>query len=166
MAAPQRPAPELPRGRRSAVDDACRSPRHDAAEPVSLYRRARSQTETRPLMLLLFFAALTLQAPAPPVSWGPNAPPATRTWPIREGDVTLRDFRFRSGESLPEVRIHYMTLGNPHRNAAGTIDNAVMVLHGTGGGRGQTLPPPVAPAAFVPRPPGGISPRFFFPSAP
>src|SRR5258705_11971863 len=163
MAAPQRPAPELPRGRRSAVDDACRSPRHDAAEPVSLYRRARSQTETRPLMLLLFFAALTLQAPAPPVSWGPNAPPATRTWPIREGDVTLRDFRFRSGESLPEVRIHYMTLGNPHRNAAGRSDNGGMGLPGTGGGAEKIIPPPRPHGAFCPRAAVAIPPPFFIP---
>ena len=50
------------------------------------------------------------------------APAAAQTdWAARltEGDVTLRDFRFRSGETLPELRIHYATLGTPHRDAAG-----------------------------------------------
>src|SRR5579859_6900262 len=49
-----------------------------------------------------------------------------------EGDFIVRDFRFRSGETLPELRLHYVTLGHPHRNAAGTIDNAVLLLHSTG----------------------------------
>ncbi len=54
-----------------------------------------------------------------------------------EGDAVLRDVSFGSGESLPEVRIHYTTLGQPRRDAAGVVRNAVMVLHGTGGtGRG------------------------------
>ena len=66
------------------------------------------------------------------------APAAAQTdWAARltEGDVTLADFRFRSGETLPELRIHYATLGTPRRDAAGHIVNAVMVLHGTGGTR-------------------------------
>ena len=49
------------------------------------------------------------------------APAAAQTdWAARltEGDVTLRDFRFRSGETLPELRIHYATLGTPRRDAA------------------------------------------------
>ena len=32
---------------------------------------------------------------------------------LTEGDVVLRDFRFASGETLPELRIHYATLGTP-----------------------------------------------------
>jgi homoserine O-acetyltransferase len=50
-----------------------------------------------------------------------------------EGDFVLRDFAFDSGERLPELRIHYVTLGAPHRDARGRVDNAVLVLHGTGG---------------------------------
>ena len=75
------------------------------------------------------------------------APAAAQTdWAARltEGDVTLRDFRFRSGETMPELRIHYATLGTPHRNARGEIDNAVMVLHGTGGSGRQFLQPQFA----------------------
>jgi len=50
-----------------------------------------------------------------------------------EGDYTLRDFRFDSGETLPELRLHYITLGKPARDAGGRVRNAVLILHGTGG---------------------------------
>lgn len=73
-----------------------------------------------------------------------------KTWPTREGDVVLKDFHFHDGESLSEVRIHYTTLGAPHRNAAGEIDNAVMVLHGTGGDGHQFLRPQFADQLYGP----------------
>lgn len=57
------------------------------------------------------------------------------------GDFVLRDFRFASGEALPELRLHYFTLGTPTRNAAGAIDNAVLMLHGTGGSGAGFLTP-------------------------
>lgn len=69
---------------------------------------------------------------------------------LAEGDVSLRDFRFRSGETLPELRIHYATLGTPHRDAQGRIDNAVMVLHGTGGSGRQFLQPQFAGELYGP----------------
>jgi homoserine O-acetyltransferase len=50
-----------------------------------------------------------------------------------QGDYVAKDFRFTSGESLAEVRLHYTTLGVPRRDANGIVRNAVMVLHGTGG---------------------------------
>ncbi len=50
-----------------------------------------------------------------------------------EGDAVLRDFRFASGESLPELRVHYRMLGAPRRDASGVVRNAVLILHGTGG---------------------------------
>jgi homoserine O-acetyltransferase len=49
------------------------------------------------------------------------------------GDFTIPNFKFESGEALPELRIHYRTLGTVHRNSAGRVDNAVLVLHGTSG---------------------------------
>jgi homoserine O-acetyltransferase len=76
---------------------------------------------------------------APPSGWGAQAPASAKTWPTLEADVVLKDFRFRSGETLPQLKIHYTTLGQPHRNAKGEIDNAVMVLHGTGGTGQQFL---------------------------
>ena len=58
-----------------------------------------------------------------------------------EGDHVVRDFRFASGETLPELRIHYTTLGRPRRDAAGVVRNAVLLLHGTTGtGTGLVAP--------------------------
>jgi homoserine O-acetyltransferase len=50
-----------------------------------------------------------------------------------EGDFVLHNFRFNNGETLPELRLHYTTLGSPHRDAQGVTHNAVLILHGTGG---------------------------------
>ena len=49
------------------------------------------------------------------------------------GDFILRDFRFASGEVLPELKLHYFTLGTPARTTEGRITNAVLLLHGTNG---------------------------------
>lgn len=81
------------------------------------------------------------------------SPAAAQTdWAARltDGDVTLRDFRFRSGETLPELNIHYATLGTPRRDAAGNIVNAMMVLHGTGGTGRQFLAPQFADELYGP----------------
>ena len=56
-----------------------------------------------------------------------------------EGDCTLRDFRFASGAVLPEVKIHYRTLGAARSDSAGVVRNAVLVLHGTGGEGGSLV---------------------------
>jgi homoserine O-acetyltransferase len=56
-----------------------------------------------------------------------------------DGDVTLRDFKFASGATLPEVRIHYRTLGTPRRDEQGVVRNAVLILHGTGGEGGSLV---------------------------
>jgi homoserine O-acetyltransferase len=59
---------------------------------------------------------------------------AARAQVARAGaDVTLRNFHFASGDSLPELRIHYIALGTPRRDARGHVDNAVLILHGTTG---------------------------------
>lgn len=77
------------------------------------------------MVATLLALAAQVAAPAPA--------PASHHWPVQERDVVLRDFQFRDGERLPQLRMHVTMLGAPHRNAAGQIDNAVMVLHGTGG---------------------------------
>src|SRR5438309_2856233 len=106
--------------------------------------------------MLAFLAALALQAaqataaPPPPGWGGMPAAAATKVWPTREGDVVLKHFRFHDGEMLPQLRMHYTTLGQPHRNAAGAIDNAVMVLHGTGGDGKQFLRPQFADELYGP----------------
>ena len=50
-----------------------------------------------------------------------------------EGDFIARNFRFESGETLPELRLHYRPLGAPRKDASGQVRNAVLVMHGTGG---------------------------------
>src|SRR6266567_5502325 len=75
------------------------------------------------------------------------------TWPTTDGAVVLKDFKFGSGETLPELKLHYLTLGTPHRNAAGHVDNAVLLLHGTGGNAHSLLNPIFSNVLFVP---GGI----------
>jgi homoserine O-acetyltransferase len=76
---------------------------------------------------------------------------AATDWPNqREGDAMLKDFRFASGETLPELKLHYLTLGTPRRDAAGTIVNAVLLLHGTSGTSKNWLQPSLADQLFAP----------------
>jgi homoserine O-acetyltransferase len=62
----------------------------------------------------------------------------------------VRDFAFATGERLPEVRIHYRTLGTPVRDERGDVRNAVLLLHGTGGSGAQFLQPQFAGELFGP----------------
>jgi len=56
-----------------------------------------------------------------------------------QGDFVIRDFHFADGSVLPELRIHYVTLGTPRRDASGVVRNAVLILHGTTGNGGGFL---------------------------
>jgi homoserine O-acetyltransferase/O-succinyltransferase len=67
-----------------------------------------------------------------------------------EGDFVVKNFQFRSGETLPELRLHYTTLGKPTKNAQGRATNAVLILHGTGGTGHQFLSPIFAGELFGP----------------
>src|SRR5580704_15738565 len=68
----------------------------------------------------------------------------------KQADIWFDHYRFRNGETLDHLRLHYATLGSPHRNAAGEIDNAVMVLHWTGSGGSALLSPEYIEALFEP----------------
>ena len=99
---------------------------------------------------LILGAALALGlaagAAAQPAA-APKAPqPETHDW-------VIRDFRFRSGETLPELKLRYHTLGTPRRDAKGNIVNAVLALHGTGGSGRSLTNPLLADVLFVP---GGL----------
>ena len=65
-----------------------------------------------------------------------------------EGDYTIRNFRFSNGETLPELRIHYRTLGKPQKDAKGIVRNAVLIGHGTGGTGAQFIRPEFAGELF------------------
>jgi homoserine O-acetyltransferase len=75
-----------------------------------------------------------------------QAPTAAAT----EGDFVIHNFQFHSGESLPELRLHYTTLGKPAKDAAGHTTNAVLILHGTGGTGHQFFAPQFANVLFGP----------------
>lgn len=72
--------------------------------------------------------ALSLAALQPPAAVPPQ---------LTEGDFVIRNFRFTSGETLAELRMHYRTLGTPRADPQGMVRNAVLILHGTGGTGGQ-----------------------------
>lgn len=86
----------------------------------------------------------------------PSTAPA-KTWPSTDSVAVLKNFTFKSGEKLAELKIGYTTLGTPHRNAKGEIDNAVMALHGTGGTGKSLLAPQFADELFAPGAPFDIT---------
>ena len=70
---------------------------------------------------------------------GAASPAQPERPPMTEGDFVLRNFRFASGDVLPELRLHYRTLGQPRKDASGRVRNAVLIMHGTGGTGAQFL---------------------------
>ncbi len=84
----------------------------------------------------------------------------TPAWPTTDGTVTLPDFHFGSGETLPKLTLHYLTLGTPHRNASGHVDNAILLLHGTGGSAHSLLNPLFSNVLFGPGQPLDITKYF------
>ena len=71
-------------------------------------------------------------------------------WPTQDGTFTIADFRFGTGETLPRLRLHYLTLGTPHTDPSGHTDNAVLLLHGTGGNAHSLLNPIFSDVLFGP----------------
>lgn len=84
------------------------------------------------------------------VCTGAQQTPTPPTLAPQEGDFVLRDFRFQSGETLPDLRMHYYTFGKPAKDANGRTNNAVLILHGTGGAGRQFLSPIFANVLFGP----------------
>jgi homoserine O-acetyltransferase/O-succinyltransferase len=98
--------------------------------------------QTAVLFAASLFCASALPAQQPNTVANLGAP--------REGDYIVRDFHFHSGETLPELRMHYATFGTPARDGNGRVTNAVMLLHGTGGSGHQFLQPQFAGEQFGP----------------
>ena len=65
-----------------------------------------------------------------------------------EGDHTIRDFKFASGETLPGLRLHYRMLGKPEKDAQGKTTNAVLIMHGSTGSGAQFIRPEFAGELF------------------
>jgi homoserine O-acetyltransferase len=112
-----------------------------------------------PTLLSVFLVAASAMAQTMSSAYVPPAPSATK-WPVKDSVYVAHNFRFGSGETLPELKLRYLTLGNPHRNAAGRIDNAVLLLHGTGGNRRTLLVPQFSDVLFGPGQPLDIT-RYF-----
>jgi len=82
---------------------------------------------------------------------GQQSGESAQTWPTRqENDFVVHEFHFQSGETLPEVRLHYYTLGRPVKDASGKTTNAVLILHGTGGSGHNFFRPIFAGVLFGP----------------
>jgi homoserine O-acetyltransferase len=96
------------------------------------------------LAALVFFVAISGNPQGtPPAAQAAAAGPAPT-----DGDFAVKDFRFGSGEVLPQMNLHYATLGTPQRDAGGRVTNAVLILHGTGGSGRQFLQPQFAGELF------------------
>ena len=91
-------------------------------------------------LLLITSVGLALSV----IGWASEYPSPT------QGDFVLKDFKFRSGETLPELRLHYYTLGTPRRDTQGVVRNAVLSMHGTGGSSAFMFNPDFAGELFGP----------------
>jgi len=93
-------------------------------------------------MIHIFRKVAYLLLAATTCLWAADYPAPT------EGDYSIRDFKFASGESLPELRIHYRTLGTAQKNAQRKTINAVLIMHGTTGSGAQFIRPEFAGELF------------------
>src|SRR5262249_45547481 len=92
---------------------------------------------------------------------GAAAAAESTDWPnYQEGDFVIRDYVFKSGETLPELKLHYRTLGTAQRNAKGEIVNAVLLLQGNTGTGENWLRPTLAGELFKPGQPLDASQYF------
>lgn len=107
------------------------------------------------IMLVLF----ALRAPGRESKHPPLSPPAIRLEQT-QSDAVFPNYKFRDGETLPEVRIHYVTLGHLHKNPQGRIDNAILLLHWTNSSSQALLTNEFQSALFASEAPLDIS-RYF-----
>jgi homoserine O-acetyltransferase len=124
-----------------------------------LSRKARCFVNAA-LLLPIAAACQTMSMPEVKTPAGTPAAAAAPAWPAVDGTVTLDNFRFGTGDTLPQLRLHYLTLGTPHRNATGRVDNAVLLLHGTGGSAHSLLNPVFSNVLFAPGAPLDITKYF------
>jgi len=86
---------------------------------------------------------------------------AAADWPnYREADFILNDYVFASGETLPELKLHYRTIGVPQRDANGKNVNGVLLLQGNTGTGDNWFQPTLADELFGPGQP--LDARHYF----
>jgi homoserine O-acetyltransferase len=103
------------------------------------------------LILLALLATATAAA---------NAQPTPSKWPTQDGAYDIANFRFKDGETIEKLHLHYITLGKPHRGADGHTDNAILLLHGTGGNAHSLMNPIFSDVLFGPGQPFDITKYF------
>ncbi|WP_315831585.1 alpha/beta fold hydrolase [Bradyrhizobium prioriisuperbiae] len=113
--------------------------------------RARAATA---VLLGVLLSGAVFAGPANAQSNPPTPAAGNGPWDQRINPTTVRadawfdHYKFRNGETLARVKIHYATLGTPHRDAMGNIENAVLVLHWTGADSRALLSPTFTKALF------------------
>src|SRR5215510_10004605 len=108
-------------------------------------RGCMSNLSTRILLILTIIVATY------PLAFSQTTPERPRNYPAPvEGDYTIKDFKFRSGETLPELNLHYSTICTPAKDNSGVVRNAVLIMHGTGGTGTQFLSAQFANVLFGP----------------
>ena len=104
-----------------------------------------SNLSTRILLILIIVVATCTLA------FSQTTPERQRSYPAPvEGDYTINDFKFLSGETLPELKLPYFTIGTPAKDNSGVTRNAVLIMHGTGGTGAQFLSAQFADILFGP----------------
>jgi homoserine O-acetyltransferase len=97
-------------------------------------------------LIIAVFAGLAAPALAQETSIKPNT-----NWPgYQEGDYVIKDYKFVSGETLPELKLHYRTIGTAQRDAKGDIINGVLLLQGNTGTGDNWFRPTLADELFKP----------------
>jgi homoserine O-acetyltransferase len=86
--------------------------------------------------------------------------PRVSKWPTKDNVYVINNFRFGTGETIPELSLHYLTLGQPHLGTDGHIDNVILLLHGTGGDRYTLMNPVFSDVLFGPGQPFDITKYF------
>jgi homoserine O-acetyltransferase/O-succinyltransferase len=99
--------------------------------------------------------AQTTSAKAAPAAVSPAV-----EWPAHDGQFDIPNFHFHDGETLQVLHLHYLTLGTPHHDANGHTDNAILLLHGTGGNAKSLFSPVFSTVLFGPGQPLDIAKYF------
>lgn len=102
------------------------------------------------VLVLSALAANAQTQSTPPIASVGLGNPAASPYTGMPGEYIAKDFKFGTGETLSALKLHYLTLGTPHRNAAGHVDNAVLLLHGTGGNAHTLFSPVFSTVLFGP----------------
>ena len=109
------------------------------------------------IVFALSIACLPAAALSAQIMSSMPATPASRTWPTHEDNYHIANYHFKDGETIADLRLNYITLGTLHRDAQGHADNAVLLLHGTGGQASTLLNPIFADELFGPGQPLDIT---------